>query len=195
MTQGFRSTPDGVVARLSSAERSLLRRLFEDVISLLAVQEPMEHSDARTRDPLEDLMNLSQEVHAPTDPAVHRLLPDASAEPQRAEEFRRYTERALREEKTAILRRCAMAVEHDPVHIERDAAGDFARALNDVRLVLATRLEITSAEDARRLERIAVEVNVDKPHSADEYMAVVYGFVSWLQDSLVEAMILDMGYE
>lgn len=137
-------------------------------------------------------MGLTDGAESPRDPAVHRLLPEASTDSERAAEFRRYTERTLREEKIGALRRSAMAVEHDPVQLDSAAAVDFSRALNDVRLVLATRLNIESEEDARRVEKISNSAKVSKIDDAQTYMAVVYGFVSWLQNSLVEAMVLDL---
>lgn len=192
MAQGFRSTPHGMIARLDQQERGLLRRLFEDVISMLEPEEPQQATGDGELDSLEALLGLTDDAQAPRDPAVHRLLPDASSDTQRAQEFRRYTERALREDKVGALRRCAMAVEHDPVQLEGPAVQDFSRALNDVRLVLATRLEIDSEEDAHRVERIASRANGHKIDDPQTYMAVVYGFVSWLQNSLVEAMLTEL---
>lgn len=192
MAQGFRSTPHGMIARLDQQERGLLRRLFEDVISMLEPEDLDDASIDGTHDPLEALLGLTDDAQVPRDPAVHRLLPNASSDEQRSQEFRRYTERSLREDKVGALRRSAMEVEHDPVQLEGAAIQDFSRALNDVRLVLAIRLEIDSEEDARRVEKIASQVRVRKIEDSQTYMAVVYGFVSWLQNSLVEAMLMDL---
>lgn len=186
MAQPFRTTPQGVTARLEPQERGLLRRLFEDVVSMV------EPEQVASDDPLEQLMGISEDTGTPPDPAVHRLFPDASPDSGRAEEFRRFTERSLREEKVGSLRRAAMAVEHDPVRLDEAAAVDFSRALNDVRLVLATRLHIDTEEDAHRIEQVAASVAVDDVDDAETYMSVVYGFVSWLQNSLVEAMLLGL---
>ncbi|NHU84572.1 DUF2017 domain-containing protein [Kocuria sp. JC486] len=186
MAQPFRSTPPGLIARLDPQERGLLRRLFEDVVTML------EGDHTTSEDPLEQLVGLSGDVEAPQDPALRRLLPEGSTDPERAEEFRRYTDRSLREEKVGALRRAAMAVEHDPVQLEGDGAVDFSRALNDVRLVLATRLHVESSDDARRIEELAASVDVNDVDDPETYMSVVYGFVSWLLNSLVEAMLLDL---
>ncbi|MDO5618361.1 DUF2017 domain-containing protein [Kocuria sp.] len=192
MAQAFRSTPHGMIARLDPQERGLLRRLFEDVVTMLEPEDAGQTGDDGAVDPLEQMLGFTEDVEAPRDPALHRLLPDASSNAERSQEFRRYTERSLREEKVGALRRAAMAVEHDPVQLEGTAVQDFSRALNDVRLVLATRLEIESEEDARRVEAAASQTAVGKIEDAQTYMAVVYGFVSWLQNSLVEAMLLDL---
>lgn len=191
MARGFRSSPQGLRARLDAGERGLLGRLFQDIIGLL--EERIEYQDAQAaeapaQDPLEALLGLDEEVEAPADPAVARLLPAGTDDAQRAREFRRFTDRSLREQKVAALRRAALAVERDPVVLDRAAAIDFSRALNDVRLVLSTRLGIESAEDAERIESVTLK----KVKDADSYMAVVYSFVSWMQNSLIEAMLVEL---
>ncbi|MDO4254253.1 MAG: DUF2017 domain-containing protein [Kocuria sp.] len=191
MAQGFRSTPRGMVAHLDAQERNVLRRLFEDVLSMVELGAEAQHAGVDS-DPLEDMLGLSDEDQPPADPALRRLLPDASLEPERAQEFRRYTERTLREDKAAVLRRCAMVVEHDPIQLNGSAIQDFARGLNDVRLVLASRLNIESSDDASAVERTAAQVDLNKLDDPEDYIAVVYVFVSWLQNSLVEAMVMDL---
>lgn len=191
MARGFRSSPQGLRARLDADERGLLGRLFRDIIGLL--ERDLDYQDAAAAeapapDPLEALLGLDEAVEAPTDPAVARLLPAGTADEERAREFRRFTDRSLREQKVAALRRAALAVEQDPVVLDREAAVDFSRALNDVRLVLSTRLGIESAEDAERIESVSLK-NV---RDADSYMAVVYSFVSWMQNSLIEAMLVEL---
>ncbi len=119
---------------------------------------------------------------------MRRLLPDASADEERAREFRRFTDRSLREQKVASLRAAALAFESDPVRLSPSAAVDVSRALNDVRLVLSTRLGIDSEEEARRVEKAAG----GRVKDTETYMAVVYSFVSWVQNSLIEAMLLDL---
>ena len=117
-----------------------------------------------------------------------RLLPAGSQDPEQAEEFRRFTDRSLREQKVASLRAAALAFESDPVRLSPAAASDVSRALNDIRLVLSTRLGIDSEADARRVEKASGK----KPKDTETYMAVVYGFVSWLQDSLIQAMLVEL---
>ena len=188
MARGFRSGPDGLTARLSADERGLLGRLFQDIIGMLELPADGAAGASADADPLEALLGADDQVEAPSDPAVRRLLPDASADEERAREFRRFTDRSLREQKVASLRAAALAFESDPVRLSPSAAVDVSRALNDVRLVLSTRLGIDSEEEARRVEKAAG----GRVKDTETYMAVVYSFVSWVQNSLIEAMLLDL---
>lgn len=183
MARGFRSGADGLSARLSADERGLLIRLCHDIIGLLE----LEQADPQA-DPLEALLGGDGPVEAPQDPAVARLLPAGSQDREQAEEFRRFTDRSLREQKVASLRAAALAFDSSPVRLSPAAAVDVSRALNDIRLVLSTRLGIDSEAEARRVEKTAGK----KPKDTETYMAVVYGFVSWLQDSLIQAMLLEL---
>lgn len=185
MARGFRSAPAGIIGRFSAQERGLLGRLFQDIITLLDDEQAPPDASA---DPLEAAFGSGAEVEAPTDPALRRLLPDASRDPEQAGEFRRFTDQSLREQKIAALRQAALAVEQDAFVLDRAAAVEFSRALNDVRLVLSTRLGIETEADARRIEKRSRR----RAQDAEAYMGVVYSFISWAQDSLVEAMLLDL---
>ncbi|MFP3467744.1 DUF2017 family protein, partial [Leifsonia sp. SIMBA_070] len=87
----------------------------------------------------------------PADSALHRLLPNGvQGDDAEALEFRRLTERSLRESKTGALRAAALLLESKPLLLNAEQAQYFARALNDVRLVLADRLGLETDEDAER---------------------------------------------
>jgi hypothetical protein len=101
-------------------------------------------------------------VTAPTDPALRRLLPDAYREdPEAAAEFRRYTEATLREEMAADLSvvRLTLSVVSENGHatLDDDATQAWLRVLNRVRLVLAVRLGIETADDHDALGRLDPE--------------------------------------
>ena len=55
-----------------------------------------------------------------------------------------------------------------------------------MRLVLAARLGIENQEDADRVQDAVEHGVTDDP---DQGMAVLYGFTSWLQDSLMHALL------
>ena len=55
-----------------------------------------------------------------------------------------------------------------------------------MRLVLAARLGIRDEQDA---ERVAGYTDWNQATDVESYMSLVYQFVSWLQDSLMEAML------
>ncbi|MFI7483211.1 DUF2017 domain-containing protein [Kocuria sp. M1R5S2] len=180
MAQGFRSTRKGVTARFEDAEKELLRKLFADVAQALAPEEPA------AQDPLERMLGMSGESSAPEDSALRRL---ASSDPERAAEFRRYTERGLRESKIGVLKRAALALEAEPVRLDAEQAQAFGRALNDVRLVLADRLGIQDAADA---ERVGQYDDWSAIEDVETYMSLLYNFVSWLQETLMEALLRDL---
>ena len=130
---------------LEPAERELLRSLFDDVISML---EPEERAN---EDPLAALVGLDTEAREPSDRALRRLLPNVMKNDDDASlEFRRYTERSLRESKIGALKAAALSLDRDDLVLTPDDARHWATALNDVRLVLAERLDIRDDEDAEQ---------------------------------------------
>lgn len=180
MAQGFKSTPRGYTARFTPEEVQVLTQLFEDVALTL---EPDE--DAAT-DPLADLVGISENAQIPTDPALARMLPVASDDPEIADEFRRFTEFSLRRGKIANLHMAAMDARSVDLALDAAHARAWATALNDVRLTLATRLELKTEKDAARISQMTEWKDVE---TTDQYMALLYNFITWLQDSLMEAML------
>lgn len=181
MAKAFRVTRRGIAGEFESGELRLLRRLFADVVQLL---EPEQRED---EDPLAAMVGLDSEAVKPEDSAVARLLPDAVRDDDaEALEFRRLTERSLREDKVAALRGAALLLEKTQVLLNPEQAQLLARALNDVRLVLAERLEIRTDEDAARLHDIA---DLEDAEDLQSYLALVYNFATWLQEGLVQALL------
>lgn len=185
MAKEFKNGRKGIVGGLEGPERELLIKLFRDVITTL---EP--EPQAEGGDPLDALVGITEDPQIPEDPALRRLLPQASDDDEQATEFRRLTERGVRESKIGHLRMAAMDCESPKLVLNPEHAMAFAAALNDVRLVLSARLGIDSEEDA---QRVASYTDWSQAHDVESYMALVYQFVSWLQDSLVEAMLADLG--
>ncbi|WP_439675198.1 DUF2017 domain-containing protein [Embleya sp. MST-111070] len=160
--------------------------------------------DDEAVDPLAAELGLtglgSTEVPAtPDDPALARLLPDAYADDvEAAAEFRRYTETDLRLRKRdnarIVLADLAELVdltepaEDDEVMSGRehrvvlDAAGVQAwlGTLNDLRLVIGTRLEVT--ED---MEEFEAKLADDDPR---RWLFAVFHWLGGLQDSLLGAL-------
>ncbi|WP_138442591.1 DUF2017 domain-containing protein [Sinomonas susongensis] len=183
MAEPFTYGRKGISARFEDAERELLRGLFRDVVALL---EPDERPD---EDPLAALVGISPDASEPEDPAVRRLLPNVSRDDAEASlEFRRFTERSLRETKAGALRAAALGLEARDVVLDGAAAAHWATALTDVRLVLAERLGIRTEEDAERVHAVADWSDVGDD-DVDAYLALVYNFVTWLQTTLVDAMM------
>lgn len=180
MAQGFKATPRGITARFTDEEVRILTQLLEDVALTL---EPEEDPAA---DPLAALVGISDNTAIPTDPAVARMLPVASDDPEVADDFRRYTELDLRHTKIANLRQAALDLRGGQPLLTLQGAQAWAAALNDVRLTLGARLNITSEEDAGR---IGTHTDWEKVTTTEDYMALIYNFVSWLQETLMEALL------
>lgn len=184
MAESFSVTSRGLTARFTPEEVQVLTRLFEDVALAL---EP--EGDPNT-DPLAALVGISETADVPSDPAVARMLPVASNDPEIADEYRRYTDLSLRQTKISHLKLAAMDIQAGTVHLDIERANAWAAALNDVRLTLGARLAITSAADA---ERIGECTDWDQIETTEDYMALLYNFVTWLQESLMQALLLDLG--
>jgi hypothetical protein len=107
------------------------------------------------------------------DPAVRRLFPAAHEDPELEQEYRDLTRTQLRSGREQALALLEATVDAETLSAEE--ADGWLRALNDARLVLGTRLDVT--ED---LDWDAVE-----PEGAPDY--ALYGYLSWLQEQLVAA--------
>ena len=200
----FEGQPDGAayVAHLDSAERGVLLDLVDQVVELLGGPERTWSSGepddgggtAGNTDPFLRLSIDLAPVHAPDDPALRRLLPDASREdPSVSAEFRRLTEADLRSGKVAnllALRAVLDAARPSAVVAAADAAG-VAAALTDVRLVLSERLGIRTDDDADRLADLAWADGApqDRAAAVARFLATLYLMLTALQDSLVELML------
>ncbi|NJC22793.1 hypothetical protein BJ994_001869 [Arthrobacter pigmenti] len=181
MAKAFKATRRGIAGEFEAGELRLLRRLFDDVVQLL------EPEVRENEDPLAAMVGLDSEAVKPEDSAVGRLLPDAVRnDDAEALEFRRLTERSLREDKVGALRGAALLLENPQVLLNPEQAQMLARAFNDVRLVLADRLRIETDEDAARLHEIA---DLKDAEDLESYLALVYNFVTWLQEGLMQALL------
>jgi hypothetical protein len=181
MAKAFRNTRKGITGELERAERDLVRRLFDDVIGML---EPADRAD---EDPLAALVGLDATASKPEDSALLRLLPDGVKDnDDESLEFRRFTERSLREDKVAALRAGSLLLEQNPLQLTPEQAQLLGRAINDVRLVLADRLDIETDEDAQALHEID---DWSQAEDLQTYLALVYNFLTWLQESLVQSLL------
>jgi hypothetical protein len=183
------------VARLDDDERGVVVGLLEQTHELLA-PVPRE----RTGDPFEDLVSglglprakdlADDAFHGPRDPALERLLPSAHREdPGLAAEFRRLTEYGLRERKATNLVTAISALQDsdgDKVRLDQEQAQAMVVALTDVRLLLGERLGLRTDEDADALQGRLEAASQDDPQL---YLAAYYDFLTWLQESLIQALM------
>jgi hypothetical protein len=200
VARAFKRKRDGFVARLDDVEREVVVGLLRQTHDFLAPvhREP-------TGDPFDDLVarlglprlsdanpSADDAPAAPRDPALDRLLPSAHREdPALAAEFRRLTEHGLREGKAANLSiaiSALQAADGDKVRLDQEQAGAMVVALTDVRLLLGERLGLRTDEDADALQDRIEEASQDDPQLD---LAAYYDFMTWLQESLAQAL-LDM---
>ncbi len=203
MALQFTRTGAGVVARLDDAERAVLRDLFTDVAALLHEDRPP------ADDPLEDLVGITEGAVLPQDPALARLLPDASRDDgDAAADFRRLTEHGLRQRKQHALTTAAATLDgHDGEQgprrpgrgrlgargsllvLDEEQARAWLTALNDVRLVLAERMGLRTDADAERIAALAAgPAGRSDPADPVSTGAALYDFLTWLQETLVHAV-------
>jgi hypothetical protein len=184
---GFRRGRRGIQARFSERERALLTQLFGQLDELLdpggPANAPAEHEGQA--DPLEALVGLtSTAAERPSDPALARLLPDGYADDEQASsEFRRYTESDLRTGKRDAAGAVLAGLRESgdgPVRLDEDTARLWLGALNDVRLVLGTRLGVTE----QTYEELG-HLRHDDPRYGP---LAAYDWLTYLQETLVRAL-------
>lgn len=174
----FKKTRRGIEATPEPVETAVLRQCVLDLLVLLG-----EGSETST-DPLEAMLGLPDgEAHAPDDAALARLLPEAypDDDPEANREFRRYTEGDLRAGKRAHCT-TVLATLPEPgavLRLDREQADAWLGCLNDLRLVLGTRLEVTEDTDQDALD----------PDDPAAQALQVYGWLGWLQESLISCLV------
>jgi len=214
--RGFRRERGMLVAELDADERAAVAAVVADVAQLLGAGRledrrptggPEGDDTLRTAQSTEDLAGLSlriDDIAAPDDAAVRRLLPDASrTEPSVSAEFRRLTEDDLRRVKTARLTALWDALTtgpadgwpHGALVVHPDAGADLAATITDLRLVLADRLGLDDDEASEALyadlERGLPDDDAqpDPPADVRRYLGSIYAALSWLQESLLDVLL------
>ena len=192
MTEGFQPRrKGGVVATFSGFEADLLRSLASQLIELLRNEAAVPHADA---DPLEALLDFTGPTTAPDDPVLARLFPTAYTEDDEAAgEFRRFTETELRGGKAdnaaavidtledaglpTQLEGEAMTID---VELDHGGAMQWMKSMTDMRLALASRLDITEGD-----EDYWDSLPDDDPRV---HVHDIYDWLGFLQESLVRAV-------
>jgi hypothetical protein len=144
----IRRAPDGGVRlELDAEERALLAGIGEELRALLEEQ--------------------------PGDPSLRRLYPRAHEDDQLEQEFSELTRSQL----TAGRERAIETLEQTAGNelLSAEEADAWLRALNDLRLVLGTRLDVTEDYDWDALDS-------STPRAPE---LALYAYLSWLQEQLV----------
>ena len=130
------------------------------------------------------------------DPDIAVLLPQASEDPITSMEGSSLTRARLRSDKADRLERLAAELRapsgpEDTVLVPPGQESDWLGATNDIRLVLAQRLGIESAQDAESVHAAAFQDAPEEATSREQWYrgtALVYDMVTWWQESLVSAL-------
>ncbi|WP_161606025.1 DUF2017 domain-containing protein [Microlunatus speluncae] len=194
--QRFKRKGGVIVTSLSADEVELLTSLVGQLVEMVSGGQPEqfgrpEPSPAGETDPFvqwaRELEQPDDTPEVPDDPALQRLFPTAyPADAEAAADFRRFTERDLRATKvteaTTVLRRLAETEQgRNQLRIPADESDAWLRTLTGVRLAVAARLGITDAAAAEELAAIA-------PHDPRAFMASVYEWLGFAQETLIMAL-------
>jgi Domain of unknown function (DUF2017) len=113
----------------------------------------------------------------PDDPDLRRLFPPAYADDEEAEaEYRRLMAGELLDGRRAALRTFAETLDADV--LTADDLESWLRALNDLRLFLGTRLDVTEEDLVQPFD----------PREPKAEERALYAYLSWLQEHVVEAL-------
>jgi hypothetical protein len=125
------------------------------------------------RELLGELETLLEE---PDDPALRRLFPPAHDDLESEEQYRSLVRGQLLGGRAEALAAVRDTLGRKTLSLEE--ADAWLRALNDLRLVLGTRLDVTEEIDFEMLD-------ARDPRSRD---LAVYAYLSWFQEELVEVL-------
>ncbi len=178
--KAFKRTKTAVVWRCSANEVDLLTTLTEQFLELI---EP-----PPTRDPSDWMSVLQGEMDTEPldrqDPAIERLFPLAYRDDAAASaEFSSLTEASMRRAKAVDARQvlAALAAVGDDVTIPLPEIGAWLRTTNGLRLVLAARIGIDSAEIAELVDSLPPQ----HPASA---AVEIYQYLGYVQTALLDAL-------
>lgn len=194
---GFSRKRNGeILATFSHYEGAILKSLTEQILELLG------EGDAPA-DPLLAVVGISSNDSLPEDPVLARFLPDAYKDERDAAEFRRYTEHSAREKKRSHAHAIRdILMEHlgdhaldltapglnkrEELHfiLPEEKAQMWLMGLNDMRLALGTRLNVTA--DAQ--ERFAA-MSDENP---DKGIFNLFAWLGWLQEILIDILSADL---
>ncbi|MET8771285.1 DUF2017 domain-containing protein [Streptomyces sp. NPDC004658] len=189
----------GAAVALDDVEISIIRSLAVQLLELIG---PGPGADAPD-DPLAELF-ADGPSEPPADPVLRRLFPDAYSDPEEppaspaeaeerrahSAEFRRFTENDLRagkrENALAVIRSLDALAPVDEggavLKLSPQESRQWLGALNDLRLAIGSRLEITDEDDTDLLYRLPDE-DPRKP------MVMAYLWLGGLQETLVTTLM------
>ena len=180
-----------VIANFSGFEADLLRSLASQLVELLRNERAEPH---HADDPLEALLDFTGPTEEPDDPVLARLFPTAyPQDDEAAAEFRRFTEGSLRDGKAVGAASIIDTLEEAglpphlgeqrlviDVELDEETALAWMKSFTDLRLALATRLEVEQDDDA-----YWASLPDDDPRAQAHD---IYEWIGALQETLVDAV-------
>jgi len=133
--------------------------------------------DVHERLLLNELLDeLERLLDDPDDPELRRLFPPTYSERADDEQYRSLVRDQLVSGRAKALTTVRETLVAETLDLGQ--ADQWLRALNDLRLVLGTRWDVTEQLDFRELD----------PNDPRGRELAIYGHLSWLQEQLVEAL-------
>jgi hypothetical protein len=178
----FKRTGSLIRMRLTDYEAGLLTSLVQQLVELIDVQA----AEPETSDPFDRWQAelASVEPLDRTDPVISRLFPDAYPhDPAASAEFRRLTQTRQRNDRRDQAEVVLAALEESgagerPVQVPLAELDAWLKTLTALRLSLASRLGIRTADDIDGVESLGD----DDPRS---YVYRVYEWLAYVTDSLI----------
>ncbi len=133
--------------------------------------------DAHEQALLRELLDQLEPLLADTDdPSMRRLFPPAYSDEKSDDQYRSLVRDQLVRGRAKSLATMRDTLANEAIDLEQ--ADEWLRALNDLRLVLGTRLDVSEDLDYETID-------LDTPRGRD---LAVYGHLAWLQEQLVDAL-------
>lgn len=174
---GFERSAFGRISiDLGEDQRRIIGSLAQQMIDLLTPDADVE------ADPLAEMVGISPDAKTPEDPALARLLPSAYPDDEEAAaEFRRFTDRSLRDSKIASATAVLEDLQAPSLKVKVRNPDAWLMFLTDARLTIGVRIGIT-AENYEDL----LELKPDDPRAG---MFGVYDWLTYVQETLIRAIL------
>ncbi|MGO1857926.1 DUF2017 family protein [Ancrocorticia populi] len=198
------SITDIIEKRRESAEADDLLALYESELTELEgleaqLREEIGEGGSANPDSSEWSIGSERDREAaiPMDEAIARLLPDMSEDPELARSLRAKTQDSLAAEKAENLATFFDSLDHDNdvVWVENERTTAWLAAVNDIRIVLSSRLDIVDEASSEAVYTRASYLTGEEAaaegreiEDEDDLLAVLYAMLTWWQESLLIAV-------
>ena len=162
-----------IVIHVETIEVKVLGDLANQLLDITSPDSEV----VKNEDPLAALIGIDSQAAKPTDPISTRLFPDAYPDdPDASMEFRRFTERSLRDTNVTRAKRVLADLGgRTKLTLNSDQWQQWVGFLNSLRLALGTRLEIDQES-----------WNEERSESDPLYqLHELYDWLTWMQETLI----------